>query len=118
VKYMLLIYMNPATWETLSADEQNAVFRGHEEFQRTIKASGEMIGTEALADPSESATVRVRGGARFVADGPYIESKEFFCGYYLVECASKERAIELAALVPDAQYTAMEVRPFLNLGGE
>src|SRR5437016_3114232 len=71
VKYMLLIYMNPTTWETLSEEERNAVFRGHEEFQKTIKASGEMIGTEALADPSESATVRVRGGSPVVTDGPY-----------------------------------------------
>jgi hypothetical protein len=115
---MLLIYMNPKTWETLSEEEQNAVFRGHEEFQKTTKASGEFVGTEALADPSNSATVCVRDGATAVTDGPYVASPEFFCGYYLVDCASKERAIELAALVPDAQYTAMEVRPFMDLGGD
>jgi hypothetical protein len=114
---MLLIYMNPKTWETLSEAEQQAVFRGHEEFQQTIKASGEFVGTEALADPSNTATVRVRGGAPVVTDGPYVASPAFFCGYYLVDCASKERAIALAALIPDARYTAMEVRPFIDLSG-
>ena len=114
MRYMLLISMNPATWETLSEEEQNTVFRGHEEFQQTTKASGEFVGTEALADPANSATVRVRGGVATATDGPYVASQEFFCGYYIVDCASKERAIELAALVPDAQYTAIEVRPFIT----
>jgi hypothetical protein len=118
MKYMLLIYMNPAIWEAASEEERNAVFAGHDEFQKTIKASGEMIGTEALEDPSNSATVRVRGGVTAATDGPYVEAKEFFCGYYLVDCASKERAIELAALIPDAKYTAIEVRPFMSLGGD
>jgi hypothetical protein len=113
---MLLIYMNPTTWESLSEDEHDEVFRGHAEFQKTILASGEMISTEALADPSNSAVVRVRDGAPAVTDGPFLESKEFFCGYYLVDCASKERAIELAAMIPDARFSAMEVRPLMSKG--
>ncbi|MGE5335020.1 MAG: YciI family protein [Nitrososphaerota archaeon] len=114
MKYMLLIYMNPTTWESLSEEQQNAVFRGHEDFQKTITASGEMVTTEALAEPSNSATVRVRGGEASVASGAYQETNEFFCGYYIVDCATKERAIELAGLIPDAQYTAIEVRPFMG----
>jgi hypothetical protein len=114
---MLLIYMNPTTWESLSENERNEVFAGHEEFQRIIRESGEMVSTEALADPLNSATVRVRGGVPAVTDGPFVEAKEFFCGYYVVDCESKERAIELAALVPDARYVAMEVRPIMDQSG-
>ncbi|MCT9932122.1 YciI family protein [Planotetraspora sp. A-T 1434] len=117
MKYLLLIYMNPAVWESLSEEERNEVFRGHDEFQKVIRDSGEMIGTQALADPSESATVRVRDGVPAVTDGPYIEAKEYLAGYYLVECGSKERAIELAGLVPDARFTAMEVRPIVFSAG-
>jgi hypothetical protein len=117
VRYMLLIYVNPEIWESLSEEDRNQVFRGHEAFIRTITESGEMIGTEALADPSNSATVRVRDGVPAVTEGPYVAAREFFCGYYLVDCDSRQRAIELAALVPDARYTAMEVRPFMSQGG-
>jgi hypothetical protein len=117
VKYLLLIYMNPSIWESLSDEQREGVFRGHDEFQQLIRESGEMIGTEALADPSNSAVVRVRGGVPAVTDGPYAAADEFCCGYYLVDCETRERAVELAALVPDAQYTAMEVRPLMNLGG-
>jgi hypothetical protein len=115
VKYLLLIYMNPATWESLTDDQRNGVFSGHGEFIKMIRESGEMVGTEALSDPENTATVRVRDGVPVVTDGPYLEAKEYFCGYYLVDCESKERAVELAALIPDAQYTAMEVRPLMDM---
>lgn len=117
MKYMLMIYMNPETWESLTEEQRNGVFSGHGEFIKTITESGEMVGTEALSDPSNSAIVRVRDGVPAVTDGPYVEAKEFFCGYYVVDCETRERAIELAALVPDAKYTAMEVRPLMNQGG-
>jgi hypothetical protein len=113
---MLLIYVNPATLEALSEDELNEVFRGHDEFQKMTRATGEFIGTQALADPSNAAVVRVRDGARVVTDGPYLEAKEFFAGYYLVDCESRERAIELAALLPDARLTGMEVRAVMSEG--
>jgi hypothetical protein len=117
VRYMLLIYLNPEIWESLSEEDRNQVFRGHDAFIKMITESGEMVGTEALADPSNSATVRVRDGVPAVTEGPYVAAREFLCGYYLVDCDSRQRAIELAALVPDARYTAMEVRPFMSQGG-
>ncbi|MER7004973.1 YciI family protein [Dactylosporangium sp. NPDC000555] len=57
--------------------------------------------------------VRVRAGAQTVTDGPYVEAKEFLAGFYLVECASKERAVELAAMIPDAKWNAIEVCPIV-----
>jgi hypothetical protein len=117
VKYLLMIHMNPTIWETLSEEERNAVFRAHEAFQKPIRESGELVGFAALADPSQSATVRVRGGVPAVTDGPYVEAKEFLAGYYAVDCESLERAIELAAQLPDARYTAVEVRPVMHEAG-
>jgi hypothetical protein len=88
VRYLLALYMNPAVWASLSDDERNGVFQGHEEFQRVIKASGEMVGTEAFAEPSASATVRVRGGAVESASGLYQAGEAFCCGYYMTTGAS------------------------------
>lgn len=110
MKYMLLIHMNPAVWDGLSEEEKNAVFTGHGTFQETIRSSGEMVLTQALADPSDSATVHIRDGLPTATDGPYLETKEFLAGYYLVDCASKERAVELAGMIPDARYAGIEVR--------
>jgi hypothetical protein len=83
------MYLNPTTWETLSAEKQNAVFQGHDEFQKAIVESGEMVGTKALADPSKSATVRVRGGVPASADEPYVAAEEFLCGYYVLRSAAQ-----------------------------
>ncbi|MBC6459354.1 YciI family protein [Actinomadura sp. HBU206391] len=117
MKYLLMIYMNDATWETLSEEERSEVFRGHDEFLKAITESGELVSTEALTNQSNSATVRVRDGVPAVTDGPYLEAKEYVAGYYLLDCESRERAIELAARIPDARYTAIEVRPLMTLGG-
>ena len=117
MKYMLLIYVNPATLQSFSEEEMNEIFRAHEEFQKVITESGEMVNTKALADVSSTATVRVRDGATVVTDGPYLEAKEHFAGYYLVDCERRERAIELAAMIPDAKFSAMEVRAVLDESG-
>jgi len=118
MKYLLLIHMNPETWESLSEAEHNEVFAGHERFIKLLTESGEMVRTDALGDPSQSATVRVRDGVPVVTDGPYVEAKEFLAGYYLVDCESRDRAIELAAMIPDAAFNAMEVRPVMFTGSE
>jgi hypothetical protein len=115
VKYLLLIYFNQTTWDSLTEEEHQAVFSGHHDFMRTIQESGEMVGTEALASPDQSAVVRVRDGATVVTDGPFLEAKEFFAGYYVVDCESRERALELAAMIPDARFSAMEVRPIMHI---
>ncbi|GIH91775.1 hypothetical protein Psi01_24050 [Planobispora siamensis] len=117
MKYMLMIYMNPSIWETLSEDERNEVFQGHDALIKEITESGELVGFEALADPANAAVVRVRGGVPATTDGPYAEAKEFFCGYYVVDCESRERAVELAGRIPDARYTGIEVRPLMDQGG-
>jgi hypothetical protein len=92
---------------------------GHGEFMNTVKESGEMISTVALSDPSNSAVVRVRGGVPAVTDGPYAEAKEYLAGYYLIDCESKERALEVAALIPDAKVDGLgiEVRPVMFSAG-
>jgi hypothetical protein len=112
VKFLLAMYMNPEVWEALSEETRDSVMTGHGDFITKIRASGEMVSTQALGGPDESAVVRVRGGAPVVTDGPFVESKEFLAGYYLVECESRDRALEVAAMIPDAgiEGLGIEVR--------
>jgi hypothetical protein len=116
---MLIMHSNPAIWDSLTDEERNDVMDGHGPFMDAIKKSGEMISTAALPGPAESAMVRVRGGVPVVTDGPFLEAKEYLAGYYLVECASKERAYELAAMIPDASIEGLgvEVRPIIFSAG-
>jgi hypothetical protein len=119
MKFMLIMHVNPKIWEALTEEERNEVMTGHGAFIETIRASGEMLGSTALADPSASAVVRVRDGVPAVTDGPYLEAKEYLGGYYLVECDNRERALELAAMIPDARVEGLgiEVRPVVFAAG-
>ncbi|MBB2914159.1 hypothetical protein FHS43_005471 [Streptosporangium becharense] len=118
MKFLLIMHNNPQIWDALTEEERNEVMSGHGVFMETVRKSGEMIGTVALAAPSRSAVVKVRGGMPAVTDGPYLEAKEYLGGYYLVECDSRERALELAALIPDAgvEGLGIEVRPVVYAG--
>lgn len=117
MKYMLLIYQNPAAFQTLSEEERNAVFADVDTIMKELTESGEWIGGEGLADPSQTKTVKVRDGVPAVTDGPYLEAKEHLVGYCMFECESIERATEIATRWPDARYWAVEVRPLMSAGG-
>jgi len=114
VKYLLLIHLNNDRWDELSKQEQQDVFDAHELFQADTKESGELVGYAALRGPERTATVRERGGVRTVTDGPYLEAKEYFAGYYLVDCATQERAVELAGRLHETRMSAVEVRPLMG----
>jgi hypothetical protein len=118
MKYLLIIHLNPTMFETLTEEQRQAVFAAHEAFQADLGRTGELVGFAALADPSESATVRVRDGVPVVTDGPYLEAKEHLAGYYVVDCESRDRATELAARLPDAELDAIEVRAVMGSGGQ
>jgi hypothetical protein len=114
MRYLLTLHMNPALWSTLGDDQKNAVYEGHGAFIQLITESGEMVETKALAEPGETKTVQVKDGVAHTKTGGFVESDAFLCGYYVVDVASEARAVELAAKIPDAQYTAVEVRPVVH----
>jgi hypothetical protein len=118
MKYLILIYSNPASreiWEGFSEDEQAEGFRYYDALAGELAASGELIVTEALADPSLTRRVSVRDGRPLVSDGPFAEAKELLAGFFLLDCASPERALEVAARVPGAELGLVEVRPVMEL---
>ncbi|WP_436491745.1 YciI family protein [Actinokineospora sp. HUAS TT18] len=118
MKYLLSIYANPANWEALPEAERDGLMAEYGKFTQEIAESGELVDGAPLGDPTTANTVRVRAGQADVVDGPFAETKEHLAGYYIVECASQERAVELAAKIPDARYNAVEVRAVLDMGGQ
>ena len=120
MKYLILIYSNPASreiWEGFSDEQRAEGFRYYGALTEELAASGELIVTEALADPSLTRRVTVRDGQTVISDGPFAEAKELLAGFFLVECDSMERAVEVAARMPEAELGLIEVRPVLTLGG-
>lgn len=117
MKFMLLIYDNPDTREVFFAPGNEGLMTEMEELMKELTASGELIGGEALADPSKTQVVRVVDGVPAVTDGPLAEAKEHFGGYLLVDVASAARAAEIASRWPSSRFTPMEVRPLMEQSG-
>jgi hypothetical protein len=117
MKYMLLIYDNPDTRELFSGPEGESLMAEIDAIMKELTESGELIGGEALADPSQTVTVRPRDGVPAVTDGPLAEAKEHFGGYLMVEVESPERATEIAVRWPNSRFGAMEVRPLMDASG-
>jgi hypothetical protein len=113
---LLTLHMHPALWETLTDDQKNGVYEGHGDFIKHVTETGEMVETKALAEPGDTKTVRVENGVARTTNGGFVESEAFLCGYYVVDVESEARAVELAAMIPDAQYTAVEVRKVVHEG--
>ena len=120
MKYLILIYSNPASreiWEGFTDDQRAEGFRYYAALADELAASGELIATEALADASSTRRVAVRDGQTLTSDGPFAEAKEQLAGFFLLDCQSAGRAVEIAARVPEAELGLVEVRPVLQLGG-
>jgi len=115
MRYMLLIHTNPANWTTLSEAETGAMFAEYGAFTQAIVESGEFVCGDPLQGPETATVVRVRDGARSTTDGPFVETKEHLAGYYVVDCASLDRALEIAAQIPDARFAGVEVRPLADM---
>jgi hypothetical protein len=111
VKYALLIYSNDTEWDTLSEDEQKAIYG---EYFAISETAG-VIGGQELQTADTATTVRVRDGESLTTDGPFAETKEALGGFYLFEADDLDAALELAARIPAARRGgAIEVRPVVE----
>jgi hypothetical protein len=118
VKYLILIYSNPLareTWAAFSREERVAGLEYYAALTEELTESGELIATHALADPATAVRVTASDGRTTTSDGPFAEVKEHLAGFFLVDCVGRERAIEIAARIPEASLGLIEVRPVMEL---
>jgi len=114
---MLLIAVDPTEMPQANDDGGYDMSSEYYEFTQRIIASGELVAGDPLHDASTATTVRVRDGVTTLTDGPFAETKEQLGGYYVVDVASLDRALELAAQIPGAKGAGVEVRPVMEMSG-
>jgi hypothetical protein len=115
VKYVILIYSNPATWGALPPEEADRVIRDHNDMIAELTGSGELVAMFGLSDPAITRTIRLDGRVPVITDGPFGEAKEQLAGLFAVDCESIDRAIEISR--PLAQHAIVEVRPLMTEAG-
>ena len=113
MRYLLLIYSNPAHYETLSEQDMGQLMMAYGKFSEDFGKQTQ--GAERLQPTQTATTVRVRNGDIVTTDGPFAETKEHLGGYYLIEAKDLDEAIAIAAKVPTAEYGSVEVRPIWEM---
>lgn len=126
MKYMIMTFGDVSAWDTLglggsdatwSAEEVAEHFRSMNAFYADLAACGEMVSGFGLADPSHTVTVEIRDGRPVASDGPYAETKEVLAGFGIIDVASHDRALELAAQFAALVQTRVEMRPVMDGAG-
>ncbi|HEY6568161.1 MAG TPA: YciI family protein [Actinomycetota bacterium] len=115
MQYMLLIYGDMAAFAEMTEDEQNANMKGWFDYTTWLQGKGWMKAGDALEDIDQATCVRLQNGERVVTDGPFAETKETLGGYYLLDVADLDEAIEAAGRCPGAQTGTIELRPIAEL---
>jgi hypothetical protein len=109
--YVLLIYRASAVGTNPPGLDERATLRAHRKLQTETSARGELHAVARLEESRDVRTVRRSGGAHEIVDGPFVETKEWLVGFYLLDCASEEEAVARAkTLCADGEH-AIEVRP-------
>ncbi len=112
MKYALLICDDPTLFPN-TPEEQHQLMGEFAAFTNELIASGEIVSGERLDGVDTATSVRVRDGRLTITDGPFAQTQERLGGYYIVDVAHLDRALELAAKVPSARTGVVEVRPVL-----
>jgi hypothetical protein len=82
-------------------------------FNERLQAEGHWVFAGGLAAPSSATVIDNRGGEAMFTDGPYLESKEFIAGFWIMQASDLDVALKLAAEGSKACNRKVEVRPFL-----
>jgi hypothetical protein len=112
MKYALLVYSKPGSHEALGTEE-----REQATGEYMALAMDSRVASSAQLQPVETATtVRVQDGRTLTTDGPFADTKEVFGGYYVLDAANIDEAIDAAARIPAARMEgSVEVRPVVEI---
>jgi hypothetical protein len=111
VKYMLMICRDEEAWDKLSVTERQQIYAETLKLSEELTSRGQYLGGLPLHPSSSATSVRVRDGKRLVTDGPFAETREQLGGYMLIDVKDLDEAIAIAARVPLARTSTVEVRP-------
>jgi len=104
MKYLCLIYGDESQWEKRPKSEMEAVTAEYMALTASLKESGHFLAGSPLKPTRLATAVRVRDGKLSTTDGPFAETKEQLGGYYLIEAADLNDAIQVASRIPNARF--------------
>jgi hypothetical protein len=109
--YVLLIYRATEPGKKPTGLDEQAALRAHRKLQEEASARGDLHAVARLEEVRDARTVKRNAGAHHVIDGPFVETKEWLVGFYLVDCVSEDEAVARAKVICADDEHVIEVRP-------
>ncbi|MEV0248780.1 YciI family protein [Nocardia sp. NPDC050712] len=100
MKYMLIMRATDEAWASIGEVDFDTILETMGKFNDELIRAGVLVAAEGLEDAAETVVVDYGTETPVVTDGPYGETKELFGGYYILNVASKEEAVEWAKRLP------------------
>jgi hypothetical protein len=118
MRYLLLIYNDESWRDEVTPDEFEVMLKPWFEYGDWLREKGWHLGSSPLQPTRTATTVRKVDEKPITTDGPFAETKEALGGYYLIECANLDEAIEAASRIPVLDMGgSVEVRPIQEIPG-
>jgi len=114
--FSVLIYNSEDLLDTLSQEELDEVLKKHYQFHDHTKGNKSFAAATRLMSTGTAVTLARDKEELIVTDGPFADTKEQFLGFYLVDCASLDEAIEAVKLLP-LEQGRVEIRPVAYFEG-
>ena len=115
MKYLCLGYIEPGTFEGMTAEERHAVLDECFEHNDHLRANGHLVADVPLQPPETAVTLYWKNGKVATTDGPYVETKEQLGGLQILEARDLNHAIQLISHHPGMKYGSIEIRPVADL---
>ncbi|HEX3406164.1 MAG TPA: YciI family protein [Caulobacteraceae bacterium] len=113
MRYLLLLHVDEGGWARLTPAEQAEGMATYARYNEALGAAGALVSAGRLAPSAGALAIRTIGGRLVTMDGPFAETKEQIGGYYLIEAADLETALDWARRCPAAGHGTVEVRQLI-----
>lgn len=108
--YLLLIMEQRGDRDRRTEAEGQALYQSMSDWRDDLRKRGLLQTAEALRPDRDGVRLSTHGGKRTIVDGPFAESKEMVGGFFLLNCETREEAVEIAKECPAVEYATVEVR--------
>ena len=107
MQYLIAVIFNET--DGLATPDEDAAI---DVFNDRLQAEGHWVFAGGLGAPSSATVIDNRGGEALVSDGPFVETKEYLAGFWIIEASDLDVALRLAAEASKVCDRKIEVRPF------
>ena len=116
MQYALLFYQSPDEFAARADPKKREAFwASFIPYMKALTEAGIVVAGAGLQPPDVATSIRLNGGKRQVQDGPFAEAKEQLGGFYIIDVANLDVALEWASRYPAGPHGGVEVRPALSM---